>query len=176
MPPQAAYAAPPAVAEQVLAVIPNAAKKKSMFKWDSWNLVFTNRRMLGALITEEMVKAEADHAAQAAREAGSGTLKRLWNTAMAGTNIYKRYPSMTPEQILAENPENLSVELSQIESVKARSAIIGVVGTVGNDTNDPDTLTIRTNVEKMEFQLKAGSISAREAVRILRPILGDRVK
>jgi hypothetical protein len=161
--------------ESILGIIPNASKKKGWIKRQSWNLVFTNRRMIGALVTDEMVKAEAASATQAAQAQGAGVLKRMWSTATAGFTLHKKYLTMMADQILAENPENFAVELPQIQSVKASAGWPSV--TNQNQTNqNPDTLTIRTTDEKMEFQLALGSVSAREAVTILRPILGDRVR
>jgi hypothetical protein len=95
----------------------------------------------------------------------------MWSMAIAGVNLHKKYLSMPADQILAENPKNFSVELSQIESVKTAAGEMGQAGKW-----DPDTLTIRTAREEMEFQLGLRSVSAREATTILRPIIRNRVK
>ena len=160
--------------ERIVGVIPNASKKAGFFKSETWNLLFTQRRMIAALITEQMVKAEASRATQEAQAQGAGVLKRLWSTATAGTTLYKRYLSMSPDQILAENRENFCVELAQIVSAKTSTGSIGVFDEQANRSY-PDLLTIRTAGEKLEFQLGSGS-NAREAARILRALLGDRVR
>ena len=85
--------------------------------------------------------------------------------------MHKKYLSMPVDQILAENPENFSVELSQIESVKTAFGEMAQAGKW-----EPDTLTIRTASAKMEFQLGLRSLSAGEATTILRPIIRNRVR
>jgi hypothetical protein len=157
--------------ESILEIIPNASRKKGWFKRQTWNLVFTNRRMIAAFLTDQAVTAEAASAAQAAQAQRADALERMWSTAIAGVNLHKKYLSMPADQILAENPKNFSVELSQIASVKTATGEMVQAGKW-----DPDTLTIRTASEKMEFQLGLRSVSAREATNILRPIMRNRVK
>jgi hypothetical protein len=157
--------------ESILDIIPNASRKKGWFKQQTWNLVFTNRRMIAALLTDQAVKAEAASAAQAAQAHRADALERMWSTALAGVNLHKKYLSMPVEQILAENPENFAVELSQIESVKTAAGEMAQAGKW-----EPDTLTIRTTSDKMEFQLGLRSLSASEATTILRPIIRNRIK
>jgi len=157
--------------ESILDIIPNASRKKGWFKQQTWNLVFTNRRMIAALLTDQAVKAEAASAAQAAQAQRADALERMWSTALAGVNLHKKYLSMPVDQILAENPENFSVELSQIESVKTTAGEMAHAGRW-----EPDTLTIRTASDKMEFQLGLRSLSAGEATTILRPIIRNRVR
>jgi len=76
-----------------------ASRKKGVFAIESFHIIVTPRRIIGAAFTPDMVK-------QAAKEAGqSGFFAGLVGAATVGFTYYKKYLSMPPEVALREPAE-----------------------------------------------------------------------
>lgn len=90
-------------------------KKKGFFKVETWVFVFTNYRLIIAIITSEMQK-------KAIKEAKGyfnkiGTIQELQSR--------DRFMQMSPKDILTENPNNFKIEYNKISKVTyKRSSII----------------------------------------------------
>ena len=114
-PPIPVYAPPPTAVnnEELIGIIPAVSRKKNMMATEGFNIIVTRRRMIFAVMTNEMIS-------QAAKQAGKegGFLGGMLNAANAGYNFYKRYLTMLPDAALAENPQNFAVELSQVRNIK----------------------------------------------------------
>ena len=80
---------------------------------EGFNIIVTQRRMIFAVMTNDMIN-------QAAKQAGKegGFFGGMLNAATVGYTFYKRYLTMPPDAALAENPQNFAVELSQIRKIK----------------------------------------------------------
>jgi hypothetical protein len=145
--------------ETFIGVIPNARRKKNMLSTETFNIVITNQRMVFALVTSDMIKAEA------ASHKGEG-IKGAFKAMTAGYNLWQRYPGMSPDQAMAETPGNFSVYMNQVRKVKysggktlfSKGGLsvglnmgIGLGG--GDDDDDTAKLEIDTIGGKYEFEI-----------------------
>ena len=90
------------MAETVLGAIANARFKTGMFKAEKWILVVTDQRLLGARLSDEVVRGIVDQA----RASGAGFFGKRGAQLKAAFAIGQRYCAMAPEAILAETPGN----------------------------------------------------------------------
>ena len=94
------------MAETVLGAIANARFKTGMFKADKWILVVTDQRLLGARLSDEVVRGIVDQARAQAGALGAGFFGKWGAQLKAAFAIGQRYCAMAPEAILAETPGN----------------------------------------------------------------------
>ena len=149
--------------ETFIGVIPNAQRKKNMFSTETFNIVVTNQRMVFALATTDMIKAEA------MSHKGEG-IKGAFKAMTAGYNLWQRYPGMSPDQAMAETPGNFCVYLNQVRKVKysggktlfskgglsvGMNVNIGLGG--GDDDDDNAKLEIETIGGKYQFEIIASA-------------------
>jgi hypothetical protein len=99
-------------AEAIIGVLPGLIRKKGLAV-EGLNIIVTQRRMIFAVTTNDMMKEEAK---QAGKE--GGFFGAILNAATMGQTFYKRYLTMPPDAALAETPQNFAVELSQITGVR----------------------------------------------------------
>jgi hypothetical protein len=164
-PPQYGYPpqAPGMPGEAFIGVIPNAQRKKNMFSKETFNIVVTNQRMIFALVTSDMIKAEAQS------HKGEG-IKGAFKAMTAGYNLWQRYPGMSPDQAMAETPGNFCVYMNQVRKVKYSGAktilskgglSIGINAGIGlgggDDDDDSAKLEIDTIGGKYEFEIISSS-------------------
>jgi hypothetical protein len=144
--------------EKVIGVIP-VSRKKSLFSFESFSLVVTERRMIFALMTKEIMKE------QAAQLYSKGFLKGLGNlvTQSSGNNyIAQRYLNKPPEEALKENPQNFAIDRSSIKKIKLAAGFIGV----GGQDAAEGKLEIQSMGEKLSFIVKQNDYStAREVFK-----------
>ena len=148
--------------EAFIGVIPNAQRKKNMFSTETFNIVVTNQRMVFALATSEMIKAEA------MSHKGEG-IKGAFKAMTAGYTLWRRYTGMSPDQAMAETPGNFCVYLNQVRKVKYSGGKVlfskgGVsvgmnvnIGLGGGDDDDNAKLEIETIGGKYQFEIIASS-------------------
>ena len=103
---------PPVYAETLIGVVPSVSRKKGLTGTEGYNIVVTQRRMIFAVMTNEMIS-------QAAKQAGKegGFFGGMLNAATVGYTFYKRYLTMPPDAALAENPQNFAVDLNRVRKV-----------------------------------------------------------
>jgi len=124
VPPAPVYSPPPApvsyappqpavTIEALIGIIPAVSRKKNMMAMEGFNIIVTQRRMIFAVMTNDMLS-------QAAKQAGKegGFLGGMLNAATVDYTFYKRYLTMPPDAALAENPQNFAAELSQVRKIK----------------------------------------------------------
>lgn len=150
-PPQSQPA--PVNSERVIGIMPGLSRKKGLLAVEGYNAVVTDRRIVFAVMTNEMVREEA-------KKDRGGFLANMAGAVTAGYNIWKRYQGMTPEQALGENPQNFAIAINQIRKVKfdaGRTLIKKGVVTVGVNVNrrsdEPAHLEIDTIAEKFKFDV-----------------------
>lgn len=150
--------------EKILEVIP-VNWKKSMFKFEPWALVVTDKRMLFAKWTQELFKKEAEKRKEEAKEAGGGKLKQFFSQLGASFTYYKKYLNMTPEEILNEHNENFALtpqDVLKIDFKRGRTrggrgivnVRVGVSIGGGGDIDDletPHEMIITAKTGKMVF-------------------------
>ena len=152
----------PPTSETVLHVIGMVSRKTGMFTSIVYHMVLTDQRLIFALQTSEMQKADVNSARQAAKAQGKGFFGQVG--AQMSTRSGQKYLSYAPDMILAENPQNFEIPLSQLKVIETYN---------GNfDDNEPDSMIVKTFSNKLTFV-----ISSAHAVRgELKPFLGSRVK
>lgn len=126
------------MAEVVLGVIPDARVSLGLFKSETWALVVTDRRLLGARVADELKNRVAGQARAQAKASGSGFLGQLRAQIDADVALGQHYGSMTPEEILAETPGNWALSPGQVSSIKVERKSRGG----GEDGPDIDYLKI----------------------------------
>ncbi len=145
-PPSPVYApSPPAVNnEELIGIIPAVSRKKNMMAMEGFNIIVTRRRMIFAVMTNEMLS-------QAAKQAGKegGFLGGMLNAATVGYTFYKRYLTMPPDAALAENPQNFAVELSQVRKIKISGE---------KEVDDYFTMKANQNSILQQHQYREGTI------------------
>lgn len=143
----------PVNSEKVIGIMPCLSRKKGLLAVEGFNAVVTDRRIVFALMTNEMIREEA-------KKDRGGFLANMAGAATAGYNIWKRYQNMTPEQALTENPQNFAIALNQIRKVKfdagrtlLKKGVISVGVNVNRDKDEPAHLEIETATEKIKFDI-----------------------
>ena len=111
-----AYNPPPqANIEALIGVIPSVSRRKGLGV-ESFNIVVTPRRLIFAVMTNDMLAKEAQKAGKE-----GGFFGGMLNAATVGFNFYKRYLEMTPDAALAESPQNFAVDRANIRKVKVEA-------------------------------------------------------
>ena len=160
-----AYAPPPPAAnnEALIGIIPAVSRKKNLMAMEGFNIIVTQRRMIFAVMTNDMVN-------QAAKQAGKegGFLGGIINAATVGYTFYKRYLTMPPDAALAENPQNFAVELSQVRKIKitGEKEIENYFTMEANQNSileqhryQPGTISIETAGSNYNFSLPSSSMN-----------------
>jgi hypothetical protein len=155
--------------EAVIGVIANAAMART-FGRKTYNLVVTNKRLIGAELTSKMIAEEAERVSREAKARGEGLMARMGQRAYAGVNLYQRYYTMPVEDIVAENKDNWSIPVEEIQSCKMDE----------EDNGYPTQLTIQWTQGKYTFifdaaTLGSGRVKAEDAKAILKQA-GVKVK
>lgn len=156
--------------EGIVGIVPGMRRKTGLFSSKMYNLVVTDRRIVFAEVTKEMVKEAAEDAAAEAKADGKGFFGRMAATGRSWHRVYQKYWEMTPEAVLAEQPENYAVEHREIASVRIRSGRFDSE----QGQRDPDEMRIKTTRDKMKLLFEWGR--SKEAKELLKGLLGDRVR
>jgi len=142
----AATTSPALFGENLIGVIPGISRKKGLFKFESFHAVVTDRRIIFALLTNEIMKEEAK------KGAGAG-IGAMFKAAIAGGNTHQRYLQMSPDNALRESPENFAIEIAHIRKIKVQKRREG--SELGaNQKDEEGKLYIETVGEKLSFVLK----------------------
>jgi len=153
--------------EGIVGVISMVQRRKGLFGSESFTLVLTLERLIFAKMTSEMLKDAVVDARQQAKSQGKGFFGQ-WKAQLGAYSARARaYFDMPVEAILREHPDNFQIPVSQVRKVQVRH------GAYDEETNTPDQLIIHAG-NKYRFNL-AGT-GAGETKKILKQVLGDRVK
>jgi hypothetical protein len=109
--------------EKVLCVLRNIKKPKFLGNGDAFNVAMTDRRTIFARLTAEMLKTAIAEANQRGKEEGKNFLSRWGDQLKASFAFGEKYLSMSPEDILKENPENFALENTDIAFIVFRRKI-----------------------------------------------------
>jgi hypothetical protein len=147
------------VEEKLIGIIPAVSRKKGFISREAFNVVVTERRMIFAVMTQEMLKEEAKKVRK------GGGLLGIFSAATVGYSLYERYLDMPPEAALKENPQNFFVDLNRIKKVKVKEGRNLTRGT-GMSQYEESHLEIETAGEKYKFIVPHDFIdTAREVLR-----------
>ena len=152
---------PAEAAERVISLIPNATLKSGFMglAGKPYTLVLTDRRVIFAFITKQMMKDMVEGARSEAKAEGKGFFGQWGAQLGAYSKFAQRYFEMTPEQSLSETPENFAVERTAIKKAKVK-----VGRTDENGASSIDELVIKTADKKYVLLLGAGSAQAKKAL------------
>ena len=155
------------LSEPVIAVLPSINIAKSLFKFQSYNLIITQQQLIFALLTSEMLKKAAEQAKTESQDQGKGFIKQWGSVITSSKRITDAYFTMPIANILAENPENFAIQNANIESIKLKI-------NMDVESNANDSMTIKHSGGKISCTLY--NCSAGDARKVLKPIFGNRVK
>ena len=163
--PAAAPAAPASAGgERVPCIVAVLKKPKSFGRWDVYNLAVTDRRMLFAQMTNEMLKGAIAEAQLQAKADGKGLLRQVAAQMSAGARYAQRYLVMEPEAILRETQGNFAIDNASVTEIKIKSE---------NDDNRVSyEFKVKTKNGKYEFELD----NYPDSVDALKQVFGGRVK
>ena len=162
------------MAEKVLGDIPDARIKTGFLKSETYVLVVTDQRLLGAHLTDELVKRVAAEAKAEAKGAGKGVFGQWGAQLKAGFAIGQRYLAMTPEAILAETPGNWALAPAQVRSIKVEKK------SRGGDDDAPSIdflrITIETAGGKGAYETNDDKPGQKEVKEMLGRLFGPLVR
>lgn len=161
------------MAETVLGVIPDARIKTGLLKSETWALVVTDQRLLGARITDDLMKYVVEQARAQAKASGSGFFGQWGAQIKAGFALSQRYYAMPPAAILAETPGNWALWPGQVSSIKVQLA-----SRAGGDEVEIDYLriTIETPGGKGTYETNDDKPGQREVQGLFARIFGPVVR
>jgi hypothetical protein len=139
--------APPKV-EQVKTIIPNLMVYKGLGRYDTFNLVVTDRRSIFSKLSMEMMSKTISARRAKAGEEGKGFFGK-WKAQMQNMGSYiDYYQGMSPDQVLADAKENYFIDNSQIRGLNVR-----------DETGDEDMMNmygveIITTSKKFSFKAR----------------------
>ena len=154
----------PTAGERVICTVRNLMKPKSLGRWDTYNIVVTDRRMIFALMTGDMIKAAANEAQERGKSEEKGFMQRWAAQMSAGMNYAERYMGMEPEGILRENPGNFAVDNLSVRSIRIR------------DKNERNRSVYEVEIEAGGNRYKFDTNEFPDSTEILKQMFGDRVK
>ncbi len=151
----------PASSEHVHAIIPNTTLASGFLgmKSTAYVLVLTDRRIVFAHTTKEMLKQAVTDARDSAKAGGKGFFGQWGAQLGAYAALAQRYLELPPEQTLAETPENFAIDRANIQSAKLRA---GHVDEDGQQSSD--RLIIKAEGKKYTLTLQSGTRQAKEAL------------
>ena len=163
------------MAETVLGAIPHARIKTGMFTSENWVLVVTDQRLLGARVSDDLIRRIVEQARAQAKASGSGFFGQWGAQLKAGFAIGQRYSAMPPEAILAETPGNWALWPGQVGSIKVERKTRPAGG--DNDiTIDYVRITIEAAGGKGTYDTDDDRPNQREVQALLRRIFGPIVR
>ncbi len=136
--------------EKVLGVIPNASLKTGFLRSKRYTLVVTNKRLVAARITKDLLKKETQRRREKAAKEGHGRFKQFLAGASTGFTFANRYLEMDPNEIEKETSKNFSLYPADISSVRLREGMI-TEDEDGNTTQYPHSLVVQTKNKKYSF-------------------------
>ena len=150
--------------ERVTGVIPDL--RTGMFGNKSYSLVITDRRLIFAQVTNELLKQERE---KVVGNSGGGLMSK-WKASMSSHfNFHERYYNMNPDSALQENPENYQISPEQIRSIKLNSSQAW-----SNDGKQkPNKMVIKWSGGKNKYNFN--KVSTGEVKKTLRPLLGSKL-
>ena len=154
--------------ETIRGIIPNT--HAGLLGQKAFNLILTDRRLIVATLTSEMIKQAAKQKAEESKQQGEGILKRMAKTAFAGVDLYKKYYGMPIENILSENPGNYYLEPSMVHKISVKQGRYD--DSSGRST--PNEIKIKSTQGKHVFTFP--NPSAKEAKALLTQTFGTVVK
>ena len=132
-----------------------------------FTLIVTDRRLIVAQFTVQMIRETQADSKRRAKEEGKGFLGRLFAGSFISSDYADRYWNMAPEQILLETTGNFAVEIPTVSAVVIEHHVSK------SEESRFDVYELR--IESTEGVSSYVFDGDPEDVKMLRQILGDRV-
>ncbi len=165
--------------EKIEGMIPSVRLKTGLLSSKVYNLVVTDRRIVFAETTKEMLKQAAADAARESKEQGKGMLRRMATTMVSSRRVYEKYWQMDIAAILKETPGNFAIALDEVKKISFQVSTVQLrmeqqeMGQSGKDR-----MTIKTTKDKYKLTfepiLTTSSVQSNEARTLLRKVLGKK--
>ena len=152
--------APPAP-DQVVTVIGMVTKKTGMFSSELYHLAITGKRLVFALQTKEMQNRDVAGAREEAKQQGKNFFGQIG--AQMSTRSGEKYLGMSPDLILAENPQNFAIDLEDVLKISIYHGDF--------EDNSPDSMEIKTKSQKLKFNIS----NYYNVEKQLKAVLGSKV-
>jgi uncharacterized Zn finger protein (UPF0148 family) len=111
---------PPSYVEKIKTIIPNLMLYKGWGRYDTFNLIVTDRRSIFSKLTNEMMNNTIKARRSKAEGEGKGFFGK-WKAQMQNFGSYTDYyEGMMPDQILMDSKENYAVDNSSIKGLNIR--------------------------------------------------------
>ncbi len=111
---------PLAVQSPVLDVLPNVKNIPSTGSYDIFTLVFTDKQVIMAKLTGEIIRDMQQQSQVRGKAEGKGWISRAREGMKAAGAVGERYGAMTPMQVIAETAGNFAIEHALVASVNIR--------------------------------------------------------
>jgi len=161
--------------EAVVGVIPTARIKTGFFSSRTFTLVFTDRRLILAEATKELVNAETERARAAAKEKGGGSFSQWSAQLKSGFSFGAHYVGTDPLAILAESPGNSALGLGDVRTIKIERKTRTVGGDDGVDAQFLK-VTIETATGKQTYETDDEKPKLDEAHSLAASVFGPAVR
>ena len=149
-------------------VIGNARKMKMLGAgWDSYALVVTDRRMILARLTADMLNTAYREAAEQAKAEGKGFLGQIAHQMSIAFQYCKKYETMPPDLALAETKGNRAIENVRISAIGMKET----PAHKGQVEYHEFVMTVQSADGKFEFYIGEDD----RFITILTATYGDRV-
>ncbi len=165
--------------ERIEGMIPAVRRKTGLFSSKVYNLVVTDRRIVFAETTKEMLHQAAADAARESKEQGKGFLGRMATTMVSSRRVYEKYWQMEVGAILKETPGNFAVPLDEVKRISFYMHTVQLrAEQQGLGRTGKDQMTLKTTKEKFKLTFESlftpGSTESSEARTLLRKVLGKK--
>ncbi|MDO9324260.1 MAG: zinc ribbon domain-containing protein [Methanoregula sp.] len=164
----AAPAAVPQGGEPVIGVIGNARRMKMLgASWDTYALVVTDRRMILAQLTADMLNTATRQAAERAKAEGKGFLEQMAHQMSVSFQYCQKYETLPPESALAETKGNRAIENVRITAIDMKDKPTHQ----GSMEYHEFIMTVQSADGKFEFHIGEDD----RFINILKAAYGDKV-
>jgi hypothetical protein len=161
--------------ERVIGVIPTARIKTGMFSSKAYTLVFTNRRLILAEMTKQLLAAEIERSRAAAKAQGGGFFSQWGAQLKTSFTFGAQYLTANPDAILAETPGNGALTPADVRMLtiehKTRNR-----GSDDEVEQDFLRITIEATTGKHTFETDGEKPKADEARAMAASVFGPAVR
>jgi hypothetical protein len=161
--------------EMVIGIIPTARIKTGFFSSKAFTLVFTNRRLILAEMTKDLVNAQIERSRAGAKEQGGGFLSQWSAQLKSSFSFGSHYMGADPAAILAESAGNSALGPSDVRSMKIERK----TRNAGSDDDFEQQflkITIETAAGKHTYETDAEKPKLDEARGIAASVFGPAVR
>ena len=149
-----------------------ASYKKGLISQKACTVIFSDDSIFTIMVDNKMMQ---KHVAEVkASVKGEKLLKRTAAVMKSGDTFSEQYWKMTPDQLLAEGPNNFSIRNNTVERIKFTRSTVGYQYD-DTTTNIPPSLLIKCPGSKFNYIMKSG-FDSKTLVSVLRSLFPGQYK